>query len=91
MFACSALSCWILDSSLGEGKHGYSLNFENTTQRYSDVYLFLFAQGVLQILIPDLQHLLEFPSLFLSDAFLQFIINCSNAVKNVVFVRDQKL
>lgn len=90
MFACSALSCWILDSSFGKGNQGYSLNFKNTRQQYSDACLFLFAQGVLQILIPDLQHLLEFPSLFLPDAFLQFNINGSNAVKNIGFVHGPK-
>lgn len=72
MFACSVLSCWILDSSLGTGSKSYSLNYRNMTQHYLDTYLFLFAQGVLQILLPNLQHLLELPSLFLSYVFLNF-------------------
>lgn len=94
VFACSVFSCWILDSSLGKKRRGEErllINFNSTTQQYSSTDLFLFAQGVFQILLPNFQHLLELPSLFLLYAFLNFTMNCSNDVKMIISGPGQNL
>lgn len=50
-----------------------------------DTHLFLFGQRILQLVLPNLQLLLELPSLLLSNTFLDFTVNSLNAIKMIVF------
>lgn len=90
-FGVCLFSVQLLDSGLQLGqkkKKGWEerllINFNSTTQQYSSTDLFLFAQGVFQILLPNFQHLLELPSLFLLYAFLNVTMSCSNDVKMII-------
>lgn len=84
---CSASGFWTPAWAKKKKKGGEErllINFNSTTQQYSITDLFLFAQGVFQVLLPNFQHLLELPSLFLLYAFLNFTMNCSNDVKMII-------